>query len=67
MTTTRDETITITVLDTLAQRAAHLAPVMTAAMPVTGLDGEDTAWTAQDVLNVALHHGLRELEQQYLG
>jgi hypothetical protein len=49
----------------LIERAAKLAPVMTADVHAT--DDSDPEWTALDVINVALGRGLDALEREYLG
>jgi hypothetical protein len=57
----------VTVLRSFVERAAKLAPVITADPNATNLNEDDGKWTPQDVINVALSRGLDALEQQYLG
>jgi len=55
--------VTVTVLPSAIERAVRLAEAITADPNAT--HHGDGAWTAQDVINVALARGLDALEQTY--
>jgi hypothetical protein len=59
-----DAELPVTVDPSAVRRAARLAGVITADPHAT--HHGDGAWTAADVINVALGRGLDALEQQYL-